>query len=181
MTARDAACVITLVMMLGPIERGKALPAAACEEFADGCAAAAGTCATETAAASMPVAFPEANDAWTDAAPAPAAVEVAAAAQTAHVVKMLQLIMLLLHRQLLLECRTFSPSISPLHSRCLIQAGDVTQQISAPWLGMYYVTSPAKGLGPEKRCCYNAVFPNKTCRQMPFKCLNACVALFFTS
>ena len=24
------------------------------------------------------------------------------------------------------ECRTFSPSISPLHSRCLIQAGDVT-------------------------------------------------------
>ena len=66
---------------MGPIEGGKARAAAACEAFADGCAAAAGTCAAETAA-SMPVASPEAKDAWTDAA----AVEVAAAVQGAHVV-----------------------------------------------------------------------------------------------
>ena len=63
MAARDDAYAITLVMTLGSIEGGKALAAAACEAFADGCAAAAGKCAAETVAASMPVASPEAKDA----------------------------------------------------------------------------------------------------------------------
>ena len=63
MAARDDAYLFALVMTLGPIEGGKALAAAACEAFADGCAAAAGTCAAETVAASMPVASPEAKDA----------------------------------------------------------------------------------------------------------------------
>ena len=44
MAARDDESAITLVMTLGSIEGGKALAAAACEAFADGCAAAAGTC-----------------------------------------------------------------------------------------------------------------------------------------
>jgi hypothetical protein len=61
MAARDDASLITLVMTMGPIEGGKALAAAACEAFADGCAA--GICAAETVAASMPVATPEAKDA----------------------------------------------------------------------------------------------------------------------